>query len=99
MGDHFRLHVRKRSVLRIGSKFYVADDEHVALANDNTVKQVGQIAKAAAKMTTGYTGATISGICNEAGIMAVREQIQAGDSPNRLIVASTKAGHIAKAVD
>merc|ERR1712151_371374 len=50
-------------------------------------------------MTTGYTGATISSICNEAGIMAVRDQVRECAHEHRLIVASVIAQHIAKAID
>jgi len=93
------LKTKSRSILKIGSVYYVADDEHVSSVSHTTGQAIYKIAKTAARMTTGFTGATISSICNEAGIMAVRERIRAGGNENRLMVASVTSRHIAKAID
>eukprot|EP00930_Biecheleria_cincta_P082546 TRINITY_DN7225_c1_g2_i2.p1 TRINITY_DN7225_c1_g2~~TRINITY_DN7225_c1_g2_i2.p1 ORF type:complete len:625 (-),score=95.05 TRINITY_DN7225_c1_g2_i2:45-1919(-) len=98
--DTLTFSLRRRSILKIGSKYYVVDDEDLKPASNEAHGALSQIAKAAAKMTTGFTGASISSICNEAGIMAVRDKIKDGNSKNtRLLVTSATANHIAKAID
>eukprot|EP00928_Gymnodinium_smaydae_P055862 TRINITY_DN39330_c0_g1_i1.p1 TRINITY_DN39330_c0_g1~~TRINITY_DN39330_c0_g1_i1.p1 ORF type:complete len:1015 (+),score=116.43 TRINITY_DN39330_c0_g1_i1:182-3046(+) len=97
--DTLALKAHARSILKIGSKHYVANDSDVSSVNEETLQAIGRIVKAAAKMTTGFTGATINSICNEAGIMAVREKIRNGEVQSKLIVTSVEAHHIAKAID
>ncbi|CAD7966262.1 unnamed protein product [Amoebophrya sp. A120] len=66
------LKLQDRLIVQIGSKYYIADASDVAPIEENMVKKVAQ---KAARLTTGFTGATISSVCNEAGILSVRESL------------------------
>ncbi len=66
------LKLQDRLIVQIGSKYYIADASDVAPIEENLVKKVAQ---KAARLTTGFTGATISSVCNEAGILSVRESL------------------------
>eukprot|EP00392_Amoebophrya_sp_AT5.2_P017410 g17760.t1 len=73
--DSFSMQLQDRYVVQIGKKFYIVDSGDVRPTQDGNGK-ITAMAERAARLTTGFTGATISSVCNEAGILSVREGIK-----------------------